>query len=494
MTFRRRTALALSLGLALAAAARADGVDDLVRGYMRVHAVPGLALSILKDGAVVTRRCYGFANLETGTPVAPDSVFELASLTKPLTAAAVMTLVRDGRVGLDDALAKYVDGAPPEWSAITVRALLSHTAGLPELAEPEWDGSPLFDVTRKQQLEAIVKAPRAGAPGERGQYSDPGYFLLGMVIEKASGTTYAEFMDRAIFAPLGMTSTFVQDPSRIVKGRVAPYAVREGRLLRGRRDWNHQLPSHFGVWSTIEDLERLEAGLTAGRPLGRDALEAMWAPASLRDGRPALVNGGLYGFGWQVGDHRGRRAVEHGGFTGTEMLRFPDEGLTIVILSNLDLASGNAPAFLARMVAGAFDPALRPPHELAPADDPDPATTASHRDFLRRFGGPESLARMTAVQKDLYATQPEPVRKGMAELFSSLDALVYLGQDAAPVDKPFARLAQRVDRIRYYRAATSRGERFFSFYVDADGRIADMRSYPAAAVAVSGPPAARPVR
>ncbi len=450
-----------------------DRIDALVREQMAARNVPGLALAVLKEGKVLLTKAYGSANLETETPVTTSSVFELASLTKPFTATAVMLLAREGKVRLDDSITLYLDNTPPEWKPITVRHLLSHTGGFGEMTE---DGG-LMDITTQAQYDYVLKSRILFQPGTRAQYSDPGYFLLGMIIEKAAGLPYARFLEERIFRPLGMTSTSVLDQSRIIKGRVAPYAIRNEELVRGRRDWQHQLPSFFGIYSSVEDLAKWESALVQGTVLPRPALEEMWAPTLLDDGRPAIVFRNLYGLGWQVLDHRGHRAVAHGGFTGTFMLRFPDDGLTVIILSNLDLASGNAPDLIAQGVAGLVDPRFLPAHLMTPVADPDPARTQKLQRFLRDFGGEECEKLMTAENRRTYLAQPKEVIRQMSDLYHALSPLVYLGEDDL-TGRVLHHRGMPVIRVLYYRSEFRHRSRYITVWLDGDGRIADLLSYP----------------
>lgn len=335
-----------------AAHAFADELDTYLAQEMQARSIPGLALAI-SDKGKVTKRVYGMANLETDTPVRTDSVFELASVTKPFTATAIMMLVEEGKLALDDAVARYVDRTPDTWRGMTVRHLLTHTAGLPEHAF-----SDCMETSTKQQFDAVANASLLFPPGEAAQYSDPGYFLLGMIIEKASGQRYADFLQRRIFNPLQMSSSHVLDQRRIVKGRVAPYTMRRGTLERGRRDWQHELPSHYGVWSTIEDLIKWDAALATGSLVNETSFAQMVAPAKLRSGQPVLVGGDKYGLGWIVRDAPRHRQMGHPGYSGTIVLRFIDDRLTVIVLTNLDVAAGSHPFILAVGIARLVRPEL----------------------------------------------------------------------------------------------------------------------------------------
>jgi D-alanyl-D-alanine carboxypeptidase len=247
--------LLLIISVTPAAHAFADELGAYVAQEMQGRSIPGVAFAIVDKGKV-TKRIYGMANLETDTPVRTDSVFELSSVTKPFTATAVMMLVEEGKLGLDDAVARYLDRTPDLWRGMTVRHLLTHTSGLPEHAFND-----CMETSTQQQFDAVANASLLFPPGEAAQYSDPGYFLLGMIIEKASGQKYGDFLHKRVFDPLQMTSSHVLDQRRVVKGRVAPYTMRRGTLERGRRDWQHELPSHYGVWSTIDDLIKWDNAL-----------------------------------------------------------------------------------------------------------------------------------------------------------------------------------------------------------------------------------------
>lgn len=335
------------------AESQADRIDDYVKAEMTKRQIPGLALGIVRNGDLVRARGYGKSNLETDSGVSPQSVFDLASLTKPFTAEAVMMLVADGKLHLEDSVSLYVNGLPAGWDRITISQLLSHTSGLPELFLDDTDpkAPKLLDRTTADQFSALTKLQLLFTPGTRGQYSDPGYFLLGMVIEKASGMRWGDFLSSRIFTPLHMDSTSVTNQWLILKNRVSCYTLGpQNQLMNARRVWQVELPSAFGIWSSVEDLAKWDRSLREASLLKRETLERMWTPARLSNGHQSAVFDRPYGLGWALGQFHGQPIAEHGGFTGTEMLRFLDNGITIVILSNLDVRSGNRPSELARGV------------------------------------------------------------------------------------------------------------------------------------------------
>ena len=211
---------------------------------------------------------------------------------------------------------------------------MTHTAGLASLETGfralYTTGGVRANFTTAEMFEAATKDPMSFRPGERWQYSDVGYFLLGMLIEKASGQRYREFVTERFFQPLGMTATSVLDQWAILKNRASGYTLRHGQLVHIRRHAQVELPSHYGICSTVKDLVKWETALTGGHVVKPSSLDQIWTPVRLNDGtsRP-------YGFGWRVEALFGHRLITHTGITGTEYSRFPNNGLTVIVLTNL---------------------------------------------------------------------------------------------------------------------------------------------------------------
>jgi D-alanyl-D-alanine carboxypeptidase len=356
--------LTLALLISLFAAPRSalaqnDGIDEYVQGEMKKRKIPGLALVVIKNGEVVMMKGYGLANLDHDVPVTPDTLFELASVTKQFTATAIMALAEEGKVRLDDLIREYLPNSPEQWKGIRVRDLLTHTAGLPS-NENSWkslyiEGGRL-NYTTAQLFESATKDPISFEPGERYQYSDIGYFLLGMIIEKASGQRYRDFLTERFFRPLGMTSSSVEDQWAILKGRAAGYTLRNGQLVNNRRVVQVELPSHYGVYSSVRDLAKWEIALASGKVVKESSLTAMWTPAKLNSGSSTQ-----YGFGWGVITRGAHRMIQHIGITGTEYTRYPDYKLTVIVLTNLggSKAQGvNSWGLVEGGIAGRFIPEL----------------------------------------------------------------------------------------------------------------------------------------
>jgi CubicO group peptidase (beta-lactamase class C family) len=457
-----------------------DKIDSYITQQMQARRIPGLALAVVKDGKMVLKKAYGLANLETETAVKTNSVFELASVTKPFTATAIMMLVEEGKVQLDAPISTYLDDTPENWKSITVRHLLTHTAGFPVEYNVVWDGSPLMNVNAKQQFDRIVSAPLSFPAGERALYSDPGYILLGMIIGKAAGHSYRECIQKRIFEPLQMTDSSVLDQSRIIKNRVSPYAIRNGQLLRGRRDWQLEVPSNFGIYSTVEDLAKFDAAIHNGTLLKRSSLDQMWTPARLNNGQIAALGvfGDPYGFGWMVGDIRGDRVVEHAGFSGTHMLRFADHGLTIIVLTNLDAASGNRPGQLARGIAGILKTEYQPPHSVLPQTDPFPQTTRDINTLLSEMAEGKGSPIMTSAYLAFFNNLRPELQKNLAQQLKTLKSLTYITSDNVE-GRGLRRMGEPITHICYYKGEVAEKLFDFTFWITKEGKVASLRFNPA---------------
>lgn len=335
-------------------------VDAVVRAEMLRGKVPGAAVAVLRNGQTLLVKGYGLANLELAAPVQTSSVFEIASLTKQFTAAAVLLLAHEGKLQLDDPLTNFLEDAPKSWHGITVRQLLSHTAGLEHRFEKSVEGSLLLDYTTQSMLASAKSIPSFAPPGERFRYSDMGYFLLGLVIERVQSRTYAEFLSERFFVPLGMSRTQVQDQSQIVSNRVAGYTIKDGHLVNIRRSWQFGLTSHFGVLSTVEDMAKWEQSLWTGQVLPLAVRQQLWKP--VRIFRANEKEGFLlaYGYGWWVISENGHQIIEHSGFTGTHYFREATTGIAVLVLTNRDQPSGPGTVEMARKIAQVFDPSIPP--------------------------------------------------------------------------------------------------------------------------------------
>jgi CubicO group peptidase (beta-lactamase class C family) len=318
-------------GLFLALNCFADQVDDLVKGEMAKHQIPGLALEVVQHGKEVKTAAYGFANLEWNVPATPETIFEIGSVTKQFTAACILLLVEEGKLSLDDKIIKYLKNTPASWSDITVRQLLAHTSGIKNYTG--LDGFELSKhLTQEQFIAKIGEVPLVFPPGEKFSYCNTGYNLLGFIIENVSGEKYLDFLSEKILRPLSMSSTTNREPSRILKLRAAGYEQSKTNGLVNRDVDYTDLFSAGEIVSTLGDLMKWDAALDSEKILKNSSKEQMWASSPLNDGK---LTG--YGFGWFLNPLNGHKNIGHSGSTSgfsASNQRFPDDGLTIVVLCN----------------------------------------------------------------------------------------------------------------------------------------------------------------
>jgi CubicO group peptidase (beta-lactamase class C family) len=371
---------------------------------MKTLAVPGLSLAVIRDGKVIKIQGYGLANVENSVPATPDTAYLLASMTKQFTAAAIMMLEEEGKLALDDPICKHLREPADAWKEITIRDLLGHTAGLKDGFEEETlDGNKWRRVYSTQQMyQAARQRPLDFAPGTGWQYSDQGYFLLGVIIERVSGQTYRDFLKKRIFEPLGMTASTTVNQQEIVPHMASGYALAGERLIHNHRNMDFGMTSHFGMISTVIDLVKWDAALRERKLLRSASYDLMWTPVSLRDGSRSLGPAGAYGFGWFLDKFRGHRLISHAGASGTAILLLPDDGLTVIVLTNLELlAGGNAPA-IARDIAALFIPRIDW-SQLKESPDPDPKLTARLRGELGNLaaGKPDFSLYMPQVAAEM---------------------------------------------------------------------------------------------
>lgn len=328
---------ALLCGVVPAARAAVSN-DDLARSvdelFSRTYPAsgPGAVVLIKKDGQVLLRKGYGMANVELGVPIEPGMVFDLASVTKQFTAAAILMLQERGKLSVEDDITKYLPDYPTHGRKITIHHLLTHTSGIPEFTIlPE--RKPYEGMTVQQVIDLFKDKPLDFNPGENISYSNSGYILLGAIIEKASGKSYEDFIEQEIFAPLGMRQSRYDHQDEIVPDRVSGYDMGEDGSARVAAYVSRtQVYAAGSLMSTVDDMALWAEALTSEKLLRRASLERMTTPVKLASGQPTPV---AYGLG--APDDDGIRILEHGGGIpgfNTHILIIPDRRLQVIVLSN----------------------------------------------------------------------------------------------------------------------------------------------------------------
>ncbi len=305
-------------------------VDALMRSYGGDAAVvPGASVLVLRDGAPMLRRAYGYSNLEDATPATPQTNYRLASVTKQFTSAAILLLAQDGRLKLDDRARRWLPSLPAAARDVTIRHLLSHMSGLIDYEDvvPATMTRQLHD---SDVLEILEQQNRTYFPPGKGyRYSNSGYALLALIVERVSGKSFATFLRERIFTPLGMNATLAhEEGSSSVTNRAYGYSSENGAWRRTDQSQTSAVLGDGGIYSSIDDLARWDAALYDSRLLSDESRRLAFTPITPTDD-PAVE----YAFGWRITGETLWHSGETMGFRNV-IVRFPKQRLTVVVLTN----------------------------------------------------------------------------------------------------------------------------------------------------------------
>jgi len=333
---------------------QADKVDEYVRSEMAKRKIPGLSLAVVRNGEVIKARGYGLANVELNCPVTAETIYQSGSVGKQFTATLIMMLVEEGKIKLDAPISTYFHDAPATWKGITARRLLTHTAGI---SDKLYDQINLRqDYTEDELYHKIASLPLDFPPGEKHNYSNPGYLLLGILVRKVTGDFYGDQLQKRIFNPLGMATARIISEADIVMNRAAGYRLVKGELKN--QEWVAPMintTADGSLYLTVLDMAKWDAALYTEKILKKASLDEMWTPVKLNNGTTEK-----YGFGWRLEEIRGHRIIEHGGSWqgfNTHISRYVGDRLTVIALANLD---GAHPEEIVKGVAGLYIPDLAP--------------------------------------------------------------------------------------------------------------------------------------
>jgi CubicO group peptidase (beta-lactamase class C family) len=361
MGIRKDIAAGVKYGFAVAlmcvsvqAQTTSDRLDALLAKWNQKDS-PGMAVLLIRNGRIEYRKGLGLADVEARTTITPNSQFLLGSISKQFTAMAIMILADQGKLQFDDTLSKFCPEFPDYARTITIRQLLNHTSGLPdyeELLVGKEDAnffrsskSPpaAYEFTAAEALQILSsqKALRF-SPGEKFEYSNSGYVVLGQIIERVSGKRYAEFLQESIFDPLEMHDTLAVDERKQKVPRLAlGYEKQKGKWRDITYTSLNLIYGEDNVISTIEDLYKWDQALYTERMVRRATLEMAFTPGRTNDGktieRRIEKQTGSYGFGWSIGSFEGNLTLEHAGvWSGyfNYIMRVPSRQITAVVLTN----------------------------------------------------------------------------------------------------------------------------------------------------------------
>jgi CubicO group peptidase (beta-lactamase class C family) len=318
----------------------APRMEQVVQSYVANKTFMGSVL-VVRDKAVLLDKGYGSADLEWDIPNSPTTKFRLGSITKQFTAASILLLEERGKLNINDPVKKYMADAPAAWDKVTIYNLLTHTSGIPSFTGfPDYESTEAFATTPEKLVARFRDKPLEFQPGEKFAYDNSGYVLLGYLIEKISGETYAQFVQENIFTPLQMKDSGYDSNSAIIMHRASGYS--NGKEGIENAGFIHMtIPFAAGsLYSTVEDLARWEQGLFGGKVLSPASLQKMITPFKEN-----------YAFGLAVSTANGHKLIEHGGGIegfNTHLAYYPDDKLIVVVLGNL---SGDAPGGIAHKLA-----------------------------------------------------------------------------------------------------------------------------------------------
>ena len=352
-------------------------IDEYINREMRSQKIPGVAVAVIRDGRIVLAKGYGLSDLEHQIPVKPETVFQSGSLGKAFTVTAVMMLVEDGKISLNDKLIKYFADAPKEWDNITIRHLLEHTSGMTGYPE-EFD----FRIDRSEEdLYNLIKSiPLAFKLGEKRGYSNLGFVMLGILIQKVTGKFYGDFLSERIFKPLNMTTARVISEADIISNRASGYRLVNDQLKN--QEWvapSLNTTADGALYLSILDVARWEAALHSEKLLTKKSYEAMWTNVITNDGVQQP-----YGFSWQIERINGRRIIEHsGGWQGftANFSRYPALKLAVIVFTNL---RGVDPINLTRGIQEIYQPELSISGAI-PLPDKEPKITEFVKDLVQKI-------------------------------------------------------------------------------------------------------------
>lgn len=438
------------------ASAQTDGVDSYLMRQMQKNHVPAISVAIVRNGKIEKLKSYGVANIEWDVTATPDSAFQIASTTKPFTGVLLMRLVEQGKISLDDPVTKHISAAPESWKQITVRHLATHSSGLS-------DAYPTEKIkTADEAIQAAAKLPLAYTPGSRSAYGLTDFVVLARIMENVSGRSFPALLAEQILNPLGLFSTRFSNavengPLRVsdaVPRRVATYRWSASAQQVAEYLYPQWTYAAGGLFSSAADLARFAVALDEGTLLKTSSLDAMWQ-------RPKLSGGsqGDFAIGWTARTYRGRKTVGHsGGPALSDMIRFVDDKLTIIVLTNQQKLF---PA-LAEGVADIIAPGPVPERKAIPDDDP--VLSASLRSVIEgmtdgRFN--DELFTLEARKQLVPA-----LREFGPQLIGFYDAL-----------KSFTLVEQKREsnrNIRKYRAMYGTKPVLWTFVIGDDRRIISM--------------------
>ncbi len=314
--------------------ALAERIDAAIAPYYKADG-PGATVIVMRDGQPLLRKAYGMADVAAKVPLRADSALRLGSITKQFTATAILMLADEGKLAVSDPITKFFPDYPTQGKRITVEHLLTHTSGIVSYtSKMSYRDTMARDMGVAQMIDSFKADPLEFAPGTSYNYNNSGYFLLGAIVEKVSGMSYAKFVEQRIFVPLGMANTAYEGFERGPASRAIGHSVAPGGWEQSPGLSMSQPYAAGALVSTVDDLARWDAAIAAGKLLKPATWQQAFTPYKLADGKSTN-----YGYGWAVGKLRGSQSIGHGGGINgfsTYAVRLPEHKVYVAVLSNAD--------------------------------------------------------------------------------------------------------------------------------------------------------------
>ena len=330
--------LALSLLVNLAFAQQKDDkqlfadFDKMLSEQFKTNETGATAL-VSRKGQIIYKKAFGMANLEYNTPMKVDNIFRIGSITKQFTAVAILQLMEQGKLNLQDSINKFIPDYPTHGHKITIEHLLTHTSGIQSYTNmKDFEKKMTLDLTPTELIDYFKKEPMEFAPGTKWNYNNSGYFLLGYIIEKVSGKTYPQYIEENFFKPLGMTNSLFGSDSKIVKNRAGAYDKDSTGFVNAPYLNMNQPYSAGSIQSTVEDLFKWHQAVHAYKLVKKESLDKAFTKYKLTDGKETE-----YGYGWGLGNIQGSPTIGHGGgIPGflTQSIYLPKEDVFVAVFSN----------------------------------------------------------------------------------------------------------------------------------------------------------------
>jgi CubicO group peptidase (beta-lactamase class C family) len=424
-------------------------IDSLANDFVREVPSPSVAIAVVRGSDTLVMKGYGFADVDAKRPATATTIYRIGSLTKQFTSAGIMRLVERGKVSLDDDLSKYVPSFPLQGHHVTIRHLLTHTSGVHNYTSMKtWQPTWAIDLTPDSIVGFVKQEKFDFAPGDAYSYSNTGYVLLGMVIEKVSGKPYAQFVEEELFKPLKLTQTSYCPSRPTDPAFAAGYARRDSAFVAAPYLSLTHPHAAGALCSSVSDFVRWQRALAGGKVVSPASYTLMTTPAVLNNGKSTN-----YGFGLTAGMVGTHRVVTHsGGINGftTSGLYFPDDTLNVVVFDNSgEVNPGNLSSNIARVLFGM--PLVQRPRPVAAQPLPASRRDAFVGTYVVLSGRDSAVFNVRAQGEGLVA---EIVGQGTSPM-------IYAGNDTfGLVVDPTIRLVfvvegDRATKLRFARGGTT---------------------------------------